>query len=83
MTYAGIVTEIRHLSLQERLALLSLLTRLLQEELSQAVRHPTATTLRGVAKPTHDPLLATDDPRNEYTKYLIKKYSAFSHSVPQ
>jgi hypothetical protein len=85
MTYTEVLTEIKKLSLAERVLLMETLAHWMSEELAQAgllekrprrLREiPPASALRGIGKPAHGSTPTDDEIREEYTNYLVKKYS--------
>lgn len=75
MTYQKLVTEIQRLSVSEQLALLEVLTRSLRNELQpRAGSISSAKRVRGMLKPD-GPLPSDDELKNDYTNYLIQKYT--------
>ena len=72
MTFQEMMTEIPHLSHEERLALLEALYRSLRAETEQA-SIGSLLHLRGVLKPD-TPLPDTYDYKEEYANYVIEKY---------
>jgi hypothetical protein len=72
MTFQEIITEIAHLSYEERLALLEALYRSLREE-SETAEVGSLLSLRGVLKPD-TPLPETYDYQKEYANHVIEKY---------
>jgi hypothetical protein len=89
MTYKELVTEVAGLSLAEQRALLQELSYMVNQKASARLEQISpADKVRGMTKPDGPALLAmqgilqTDGPsptdeelREEYTNYLIKKYS--------
>ncbi|MGI8690087.1 MAG: hypothetical protein ACR2M3_16030 [Thermomicrobiales bacterium] len=72
MTFQEMITEIPHLSHEERLALLEALYWSLRAETAQA-ETSSLLHLRGVLKPD-TPLPSTYDYTEEYANYVIEKY---------
>ena len=72
MTFQEMITEIPHLSHEERLTLLEALYRSLREE-SETSEIGSLLSLRGVLKPD-TPLPGTYDYKEEYANYVIEKH---------
>ena len=74
MTYQNLISEIKKLSLNERLLLLEVLTRSIRGELvPPKPRSSSVNRVRGMIKPT-GPLPSGDELKDAYTHYLIEKY---------
>ena len=75
MTYQELLSEIRYLPLDERLALLEALTHSLCDEL-RPVGHarPSASQVRGMLK-SDGPLPTDAEISDAYTRYLLEKYA--------
>ncbi len=72
MTFQEMITEIPHLSHEERLTLLEALYRSLREK-SEPSEIGSLPSLRGVLRPS-TPLPDTYDYKEEYANYVIEKY---------
>ena len=74
MTYTDLVGEIKRLSLDERLALLDVVTRSIREEISRPEpRGRSLDRVRGMLKP--DAPWNDDEFSDSYTRYLVEKYT--------
>ncbi len=75
MIYEELLTEISHLPLDERLALLEALTRSLRAELRPPARAGASVhRVRGLLKPAA-PAPTDAEIQEDYTRYLIEKYT--------
>ncbi len=72
MAFQEMITEIPHLSHEERLALLEALNRSLREE-SEAAEIGSLLSLRGILRP-ETPLPDTYDYKDAYVNHLYEKY---------
>lgn len=72
MTFQEMITEIPHLSHEERLALLEALYRSLREE-TEPSEGGSLLSLRGVLRPD-TPLPDTYDYKEDYANYVTEKY---------
>lgn len=75
MTFQNLLTEISQLPLDERLALLEVLTHSLRTELRRTPRDGSPVNrVRGLLKPA-GPLPTDVERKDDYTRYLIEKYT--------
>jgi hypothetical protein len=77
MTYQEIVTEIEKLPLSEQLSLLEVLLNLIKYKTPQRGQQADSLKrVRGLLKPAPgDPVPTEAELTNDYTNYLIEKYS--------
>ena len=75
MTREQLIAEIRRLPLEQRVELLEVISRSVREEVRPRERPDSIVSrLRGIAKPDGPP--PTDDEiKEDYTRYLMEKYS--------
>ena len=74
MTVQEVISEVRHLSFEDRIRLLEFLRQTLSENGVPSGRESSALTLRGVLKP--DRATPTDEElANIYTDHLLEKHS--------
>lgn len=75
MPYQELVEEIKQLSLEDRLSLLELISRLVREELrSDKPQSDSFLHLRGILKP-EGPLPSESELADDHTQYLIEKHT--------
>lgn len=77
MSYNDLVSEIKQLSMNERLELLEILVHSLQEDLSPAKPVHEGSALervRGILKPD-GPMPTDEDVKDAYAEYLAEKYA--------
>jgi hypothetical protein len=75
MTYQNLISEIKQLTLNERLLLLEAITRSIRDEMSPPrLRGSSVHRVRGLLKP-EGPLPDEKKLKDSYTRYLIEKYT--------
>ena len=75
MTVQEMISEIKRLSLEERLELLKLLTHSLRDERQKRPREESSVNrVRGMLKPD-GPIPSDSELNDEYTDYLVEKYT--------
>jgi len=77
MTYQEIVNEIEKLPLREQISLLEVLANLISEKTPQPTgQMDSLKRVQGILKPAPgDPLPTESELMDEYTDYLIRKYT--------
>ncbi len=75
MTYQDIATQARRLPLRQRLELLEVLTSSLKDDLEPRLASPSSLArIHGIAK-TDGEMTADFEEKDDYTTYLLRKYS--------